>query len=119
MGTFTQKTADHEKRSTRKPPASGPTARPRLEIPAQMPMAVGTCLWGNAATRMASESGLSRAPPAPWTAREAMSWWSLVASAQAAEASVKMVRPTRNRRLRPKRSPSLPPSRMSTANDRM
>jgi hypothetical protein len=26
-GTFTQKTADHETRSTRNPPASGPTAR--------------------------------------------------------------------------------------------
>src|SRR5919106_598010 len=83
MGTFTQKTADHEKRSTRNPPASGPTARPRLEIPAQMPMAVGTCLRANAATRMASESGLSSAPPAPCTTREAMSWWSLVATALA------------------------------------
>ena len=42
IGTLIQKTADQSTCSTRKPPSSGPTARPSPEMPAQMPIAVGT-----------------------------------------------------------------------------
>ena len=42
-------------------------------------------------------------------------WRALGDSAQAADASVKIVSPTRNIRFRPNRSPSLPPSRINTA----
>ena len=42
IGTLIQNTADQLTCSTRKPPSSGPTARPRPEMPAQMPIAVGT-----------------------------------------------------------------------------
>ena len=72
-GTFTQKTADHEKCSTRNPPRSGPMARPRPEMPAQMPMAWGSCLRGKAATMIESESGFRSAPPTPWIARAPIS----------------------------------------------
>ena len=65
-----------------------------------------------------SESGFRSAAPTPCTTRAAISPLSLVESAQAADESVKMTRPTRNMRLRPKRSPSFPPRRMSAANDR-
>ena len=65
IGTFTQKTADQDTRSTRNPPASGPTESPSAETPAQTPIAVGSCLRGNAATRIESDSGLSSAAPAP------------------------------------------------------
>jgi hypothetical protein len=117
-GTLTQKTADHEKCSTRNPPSSGPIARPRPEIPAQMPMAWGSCFRGNADTMIESESGFRSAPPTPCTARAPMSCVSLCASAHAAEASVKIARPTRKMRFRPKRSPSFPPSRIRVANTR-
>src|SRR5262249_879917 len=69
--------------------------------------------------RIESDSGFSSAPPTPCTARAAISWLSVVASAQAADASVKIARPTRKIRFRPNRSPSLPPSRMRAANVRM
>ena len=65
-----------------------------------------------------SESGFMSAAPMPCTTRAEISPVSLVASAQAADESVKMARPTRKIFLRPKRSPSLPPSRISAANDR-
>ncbi len=65
-----------------------------------------------------SESGFMSAAPTPWTARDAIRPLSLVESAQAADESVKIARPTRNIFLRPKRSPSLPPSRISAANER-
>ncbi len=42
IGTLIQKTAAQPLCSTRKPPRSGPMARPRPEMPAQMPIAVGT-----------------------------------------------------------------------------
>src|SRR6185295_3837513 len=42
IGTLIQKTADQLTCSTRKPPSNGPTASPRPEMPAQMPIAVGT-----------------------------------------------------------------------------
>ena len=64
-GTLTQNTADHLSCSTRNPPSSGPIASPRPEMPAHTPMAVGSCLRGNAATMMESESGFRSAPPTP------------------------------------------------------
>ena len=118
IGTLIQKTADQSTWSTRKPPSSGPSASPSDEMPAQIPIAVATCLRGNAVTMIESESGFMSAPPEPCTARAMISWWSFVASAHAAELRVKMASPTRNMRFRPKRSPSLPPSRISAANVR-
>ena len=65
-----------------------------------------------------SESGFMSAAPKPCTTRAAIRPVSLVESAHAMDESVKMARPTRKIFLRPKRSPSFPPSRMSAANER-
>ena len=83
-----------------------------------MPIAVGTWWRGNASTMIESESGFMSAAPTPCTTRAEISPASLVESAQAIDESVKIARPTRKIFLRPKRSPSFPPSRMSAANDR-
>ncbi len=88
-------------------------------MPAQMPIACGSCLRGKAATRIDSESGFKSAPPTPCTARKPISWVSVWESAHAADESVKMSSPTWKMRLRPYRSPSLPPSRIRVANTRM
>lgn len=116
-GTFTQKTADQSTRSTSRPPSTGPTASASAETPAQTPMAVPSSFRGNAATMIDSVSGFISAPPTPCPARNAISQSTLGASAQATDMPVKISRPTRNMRLRPRRSPSLPPSMMRTAND--
>ena len=73
IGTLIQNTADQSTWSTRKPPSSGPIASPSEEMPAQIPIAVATCLRGNAVTMIDSESGFISAPPAPCTARKAIS----------------------------------------------
>ena len=83
-----------------------------------MPMAVPSSLRGKAATMIDRVSGFMSAPPIPWPVRNVTSHSAVGASAQAADMAVKIVRPTRNMRLRPKRSPSLPPSMMSTAKAR-
>ena len=87
-------------------------------MPAQTPIAIGSCGRGKALTRIDSESGFISAAPVPWRQRNRISCVSVVASAQSAEQIVNMTTPTMNMRLRPKRSPSLPPSRISAANVR-
>ena len=74
---------------------------------------------GTAALSKVSDSGTTIAPPAPCTARAAISAPMLGASAAAADATVNSVRPTRNIRRRPKRSPSAAPVRSSTAKVRV
>ena len=59
------------------------------------------------------------AAPTPCSARNAISWSAVTDSAHATDQTVNSTSPTMNRRLRPKRSPSLPPSRISAANTRM
>lgn len=56
-----------------------------------------------------SAAGAMIAPPNPCTARAATSNACEPASPQKSEASVKRASPTMNTRLRPKRSPALPP----------
>jgi hypothetical protein len=118
IGTLIQKTADQSTCWTSTPPSTGPIASARAEIPAQMPIAVPSCRRSNVATRIERVSGFMSAPPTPWPARNATSQPAVGASAQAADITVKISRPTMNIRLRPKRSPSFPPSRMRTANER-
>jgi hypothetical protein len=59
---------------------------------------------------IAWDSTMSPPPPAPWTARQAMSWpivWDVPARTEPAR---KMTMQAMKRVLRPKRSPSLPQS---------
>ena len=87
-------------------------------MPAQMPIAVGTCLARERRhdDRERERVHERRADALHGARRDQLV--SLVESAQAADESVKMARPTRNILLRPKRSPSFPPSRISAANER-
>ena len=60
-------------------------------------------------------SGFISAAPTPCSARKATRYSMLGARAQAADMAVKISSPTRKSFLRPKRSPSFPPSMISTA----
>ena len=64
-------------------------------------------------------SGVTIAPPIPWTARAAISQSALGAIAAAADAAVKIARPMTKSRRRPKRSPRAAPVRSSTAKVRV
>ncbi len=116
IGTLTQNTDAQPKLSTSTPPTTGPIAMPRPEMPAQTPIASGICSRGKALTRIDSESGFISAAPVPWRQRAMISCVSESATAQSAEKIVNSTTPTMNMRLRPNRSPSLPPSRISAAN---
>ena len=65
---------------------------------------------------MVSVNGVTIAAPAPCTARAMISIVEVVASAAAAEPSVKTARPIEKMRRLPKRSPSAAPVSSSTAN---
>ena len=84
-------------------PPHAPSARPRRA-------------GGTAAERMVSVSGMTIAPPVPWTARATFRNSTDGASAAAIEPSVKMPMPRVKIRRRPKRSPSAAPVSSSTAN---
>jgi hypothetical protein len=59
---------------------------------------------------MDSAAGSRTAAPSPWMPRMMIRKVSLVASAQASEAAVKVASPAMNRRRRPSRSATRPPS---------
>jgi hypothetical protein len=116
IGTFSQKIHCHERPWTTAPPTSGPTATPRPEMPPHRPSASPRRSAGTASLRIVSVSGVTMAPPTPWSARAPISHSIDGDMAAAAEPRVKMPSPTRNVRLRPRRSPSAAPSISSTAN---
>jgi len=74
-----------------------------------MPMAAVRRSGGYASTRIARLRGAKIAAPTPCRPRLTMSARSLRDIAQPAEKTVKIARPTRKSRLRPYRSPSVPP----------
>ena len=115
-GTLSQKTQCHEKPLTTAPPTSGPNATARPLMPPHAPRNTPRFSSGTPAERIVSVSGITIAPPRPWTARAASSTPIVGASAAAAEAAVKIVIPIANSRRRPKRSPRAAPVRSSTAN---
>ena len=115
IGTFSQKIHCHAIPSTTAPPTSGPAATARPAIPDQAPSATPRRSAGKAAERSVSVSGVTIAPPIPWTARAAISASIEGASAAAADAAVNRLSPTMNMRRRPKRSPRAAPVRRKTA----
>ncbi len=84
-------------------------------MPDHTPIAVPRLSSGKASASSVSVSGVTIAAPAPCTARAATSSPVLGARAAAAEEAVKTAMPSRNMRLRPKRSPSAAPVSSSTA----
>ena len=86
------------------------------ETPAQIPMAIPRSWTGKVAEMIESVAGIMSAAPMPWTERAAISISPLVASPQASDDAVKIARPVMKMRRRPRKSASLPPVSMSTAN---
>jgi hypothetical protein len=97
------------------PPTTGPPSTARPVIPLNRPIAHARRSGGNASVRIAIESGITSAAPAPCTARIAIRKPTLGASAQAADAAQNRARPAASSRRRPKRSPSAAPVIINTA----
>ncbi len=115
IGTLSRKAQRQEKWSTRKPPTTGPMAAVMPLNADQVPMARPRSASGKPAPSSARLPGTSSAAPMPCSARAAISWPVSCAAAQAADASTNTATPSRNMRLRPKRSPSAPPTSSSAA----
>ena len=114
-GTLIQKIQCQEAASITAPPTSGPSATAIPLIPDQTPRAMPRRWGGNASASKVRVSGVTIAPPTPWSARAAISSPVVGARAAAAEDAVNSAIPAMNIRLRPKRSPSAAPVSSSTA----
>ena len=78
-------------------------------MPAHNPIAFARSCGGKVTVRMDSVPGSNNAAPTPCRTRNPISWLLDCDIPHPSEASVKMVRPVRNMRLRPYRSPRIPP----------
>jgi len=93
------------------PPASRPAVAAAAPMPPQMPRALLRSAPSlNMFITIDSAAGSTTAAPRPWMPRMMIRNVSVVASAQASEAAVKIASPAMNRRLRPSRSAARPPS---------
>ncbi len=87
--------------STIQPPSSGPMAAAVPPRPDQAPTAFGRSCAENVAWMIASEPGVSRAPPMPCRARAAISVSMLGARPHRAEATANQTTPIMNTLRRP------------------
>ena len=115
IGTLTQNTACQPECSTSSPPASGPMASPRPETPVHIPMTRGSSRRRKTWASSDSDRGASSAAPAPCAVRDPISMAELAERPPAADPAANSSRPATNILRRPRRSPSLPPSRTSPA----
>ena len=114
-GRFSRKTHRQLAASTSAAPSVGPRAPAAAPVAPQMATAWGTFSAGKARSTRAREAGMSRAEPAACPTRKTISSSGVGARAQASDATVKTVEPSRNRRLWPSRSPSFPAGTRSEA----
>ena len=111
IGTLTKKIHSQPNALVRTPPSSAPAAAPLPAIPPQMPRArLRSRPSVKVVARMDSAAGESKAPPKPWTARNAISDPSDQARPHMSEAPVKTASPVMKIRRRPNRSARRPPS---------
>jgi hypothetical protein len=115
IGRLIQKIHRHPRVSVMKPPTAGPIMRAHPVMPLNMPNARARTSLANSPLRMAIASGLTRAAPAPWADRAAISVSTLPDSAHAIDARVNRKMPAANIARRLKRSPSAAPVSSSTA----
>ena len=109
IGTLTKNTEPHEKCSSRNPLATGPTAAPPPEMPAQMAIALPRSCGGKTLVRIDSVAGMTNAAPRPMTARPTMIAVGAVAERRrTASRTGTPTRPACSAPLRPKRSPMVP-----------
>ena len=102
--------------STSTDPRVGPIAPATAPIAPQIATATGSRSRGKARITSASDEGSSAAAPSACTTRKAISTSTVGATAQASEASVNSVVPSRNIFLCPTRSAILPAGTSSAAN---
>jgi len=114
-GRLSRKTQRHPAACTIQPPSSGPAAPATPPRPDQAPTARGRSSAANVPWMIASEPGVSSAPPTPCNVRAAISTPMSGASPHSADASANQATPVMNTRRRPSRSPSAPPSRIRPA----
>ena len=108
---FTKKIQGHPIVCVSTPPSRTPMEAPPEMTKPQMPIARARSLGSlKVVMMMERAAGAMTAPPTPCKARAATSTAWLPASPHSSEAKVKRARPAANTRLRPKRSPALPPS---------
>src|SRR3954447_4222138 len=86
------------------------------DTPAHRPSAFARSCGGNVTVMIDSVPGISSAPPTPCSARNTISCWGELARPHANENRVNTASPPRNIRLRPYRSPRMPPVSSSEAN---
>jgi hypothetical protein len=72
-GTLIRNASRHDQACTSSPPSSGPIAPARPDSPDHAPIARARSSRTNADWMIASEPGVSSAPPMPWRARAATS----------------------------------------------
>ncbi len=93
-GTLTSSTEPHQKCSSRKPPVTGPIARPSAETPAHTPMARPRSRGSrNTLVMMDRVAGMMNAAPMPMTQRKAMSCPDEPALAASSEPAPNTARP--------------------------
>ncbi len=115
-GTLTKKIQRHENDWVSAPPSTRPTAEPPIAIAAQTPSARERSFpSANVVEMIDSAAGEMSAAPSPWSARKPISIPDVEAIPFRNEAAVKMTRPIRKSRFRPRRSPMRPPSRRKPA----
>ena len=95
----------HVVTSTIQPPRNGATAPAMPPRPDQAPIARPRSVPLNVDWMIASDPGVSSAPPTPWNARAALSTPIVGATAHSSDATANQTTPTRNTRRRPNRSP--------------
>jgi hypothetical protein len=114
-GRLIRNTQRHPTLPTSQPPRNGPMALATPPRPDQAPTALDRSSGANEDWMMASEPGVSSAPPIPSRAREAISIGALTATAHSADASANHTSPMTKIRRLPYLSPSAPPSRIIPA----
>jgi len=99
----------------RPPEAIGPSMADRPMTGPYTPNALPISSAANRSRMRPNTWGSISAPTSPWPARAAISSPGLVAAAHAADATTNPATPVSSIRLRPNRSPSLPPVSRPTA----
>ena len=115
-GTFTRNAEPHQKRWSRAPDTIGPIAAPAPANPTHTAMARWRSSGGKIAVISDSVAGITKAAPAPCTARPTMTTTAEPAKPLITAPMAKTASPTSSAPLRPKRSPSAPAVRSNPAN---
>ena len=115
-GTLTKKIQRQENAWVSAPPSTRPTAEPPIAIAAQTASARARSFpSSNVVEMIESAAGEMSAAPRPCSARKPISIPEVDEMPFRNEAAVKMTRPIRKSRFRPRRSPARPPSKRKPA----